>query len=125
MIKTNFIKGRSVADNIRLMFDVIEDWTPAACIPTNICVLQTNTVHVFYSIFSKQMLSQKILRKKSALMLEDATWFPSLLTTRKIQNNVEKMQKIIVEKCSQNFFYYTSYAFLKALDAFHQQSKFC
>ena len=50
------------------------------------------------------MLSQKLTRRKSALMLEDVTWFASLLTTRKIQNNVEKTQKSIVEKCSQNLF---------------------
>ena len=50
------------------------------------------------------MLSQKLSRRKSALMLKDATWFASLLTTRKIQNNVERMQKSIVEKCNQDFF---------------------
>ena len=49
------------------------------------------------------MLSPKLSRRKSALMLEDATWFASLLTTPKTQNYVEKMQKNIVEKCSQNY----------------------
>ena len=36
--------------------------------------------------------------------MEDATWFAGLLTIRKIQNNVKKMQKSIVVKCSQIFF---------------------
>ena len=50
------------------------------------------------------MLSQKLSRRKSALMLEDASWFASLLTARKIQNNLEKMQKTLWRNAASIFF---------------------
>ena len=65
------------------------------------------------------MLSQKLSRRKSALMLEDATWFASLMTTRKIQNIVRENAKKHCGEMQPELFYYTSYAFLKALKAFH------
>ena len=50
------------------------------------------------------MLSQKLSRRKSALMFEDAIWFASLLTTRKVQNIVVKMQKQHCEEMQPEFF---------------------
>ena len=65
------------------------------------------------------MLSQKLSHRKSALMLEDATWFCKVIDYLENSKQCRETAKKHCGEMQPKFFYNISYAFLKALEAFY------